>query len=127
VGHRFFFFASLATEVALAIAAAVASSPVWCAASTPAYAVLVWAYFVLRRTPYTRVLRPALVTVPLAVGVAAIVPGWAGTAVRWAALFVLAGWHHSALQALREWARFSVVIGPEQPEAPSGFRARRPR
>ena len=99
----------------LLAATAVTHGVWWCAAATPAYLLLAAAYWSLRDTPYARILRPALPTVPLAVALAALVPGWLGTAARWAVFFVVAGWHHSALQALREWARFSIVIGPHVP------------
>lgn len=86
----------------------------WCAASVPAWGLLCIAYGALRKTPYAAILRPGLVGTPLAVALTGWIPGWPGIAVRWMAFFVVAAWHHSALQALREWTRFDVVIGPRE-------------
>lgn len=85
----------------------------WCAASSAACLLLVFVWAKLRLTPYARVLRSSLWAAPFAVLVTGWIGGWPGVAARWMAFFVVAGWHHSALQALREWTRFSVVIGPD--------------
>ena len=87
----------------------------WCAASAPAALLLLWAYIQLRQTPYARILRTSIYGAPFAILMTGWVPGWPGVATRWFTFFIVAGWHHSALQALREWTRFSTVIGPENP------------
>lgn len=99
----------------MAVAAADGCGLDWCVASAPAALLLLRAYFQLRQTPYGRILRTSTYGTPLAVLITGWVPGWPGVATRWIAFFIVAGWHHSALQALREWARFSTVIGPENP------------
>ncbi len=101
----------------MAVAAAYGYGRDWCAASAPASLLLFWAYTHLRQSPYGRILRTSTYGAPLAVLMTGWVPGWPGVATRWIAFFIVAGWHHSALQALREWARFSTVIGPEGTES----------
>lgn len=115
MGHRSFFLVSLVAQGLLAYGAATQSRLGWCAASLPAWLLLVAAYVGLRDTPYARILRPSLLGTPVAVLAVGWLGGWPGVAARWAVVLVAAGWHHSALQALREWTRFSVVIGPERP------------